>query len=158
MGTPRINHCAVVANQLIYAMGGYDGRYFSASAETYDARIGKWQQAPNLPSPRQHFNAVTHRNSIYILGGCAADTLGDLDRFDTRTNTWDRLLQMQEGRAEAAATLVDHEIFVVGGRNKGGLKLQSMEIYNIQTGAWTSSVGASLPPEVDPFGQLVVAH
>lgn len=73
LSTPRAGAATVVANGVIYILGGVDGRQYLRSTEYAPIRdngtLGPWRPASPLHEPRAFFAAVVHEGVIYAVGG-----------------------------------------------------------------------------------------
>ena len=72
-------------------------------------------------SLREGFCIVVKDNFIYFLGGshknCHPEekALKDADRYDLRTNTWEKISDLQQARIGAYGAVVNEKLFIVGG-------------------------------------------
>ena len=70
---PRAGTAAVVHNDVIYVIGGVDGRDFVATVEfapiQKDGDVGQWQFGPELNEARGFIDAVVSNDTIYVVGG-----------------------------------------------------------------------------------------
>jgi len=55
MPTKRSGLAAVVMNERIYCLGGYDGKNFVSTIESFDPRTGEWQVIIPAPHGIQRF-------------------------------------------------------------------------------------------------------
>ena len=81
---------------------------------------------------------VAKDNFIYFLGGYSEgqfETLADADRYDLRTNTWDKIADLQEPRQNASGAAACGKIFVAGGINKNDIS-KTCEVYNEAANEW----------------------
>ncbi len=101
-----------------------------------------------LPSPRTDTAFVSKGNIAYLIGGKEEDHKGlsslnftnsataKAQRFDLLSQTWTEMFPMSNERYQHAAALVGHTIIVVGGRDKMGKSLSSVERYSIPNNKW----------------------
>jgi len=73
MPYPRAGAATVIVKDLIYVIGGVDGRHF-LNTTIYakikeDGSIGEWHGGPKLKEPRGFIGAVAYKNFIYVIGG-----------------------------------------------------------------------------------------
>ena len=77
------------------------------------------------PNNRQDICIVATDNYIYFLGGWPENTwrtwrivdpwrMADAEKYDLRTNTWDKIAYLQEPRAGASGAAANGKIFVYG--------------------------------------------
>ena len=69
----RAGGASVVHNDVIYMLGGVDGKNFLSSIESAkiskDGHLSSWKVISDLPEPRGFMSAVVHKNRIYVVGG-----------------------------------------------------------------------------------------
>jgi len=105
------------------------------------------------------FSAVTHNDSIYILGGfhpngSASEYISAVDVYIPATDTWDTAkteLPFPSGNINAC--LIDNKIYVMGGihlTDDAPQSFDSLHIYDIQSNSW--EIGQSLPIALGSFG------
>jgi hypothetical protein len=70
---PRAGAATVVHNDVIYVIGGVDGRIFVPITEfakiNPDGSLGSWRQGPALNEERGFIEAAIHDDYIYVVGG-----------------------------------------------------------------------------------------
>ena len=73
MNTARAGGAVVVHNDVIYMIGGVDGKNFLSSIESAriqkDGSLSPWEVTSELPEQRGFMSAVVHENRIYVVGG-----------------------------------------------------------------------------------------
>ncbi len=73
LNIPRAGAATVVVNNVIYVIGGIDGKNFLESVEythiTEDGLIGPWKYTQSLPDAIGFTAAVAHQGFIYVAGG-----------------------------------------------------------------------------------------
>ena len=79
---------AVMVNDLIYVVGGYDGRQELAEFATFNVTSGEWQQLANLTVPRGGVTLVYDGITVLALGGGWASTIQSHERYDALTDQW----------------------------------------------------------------------
>lgn len=139
--------------------------------DVYDPVANTWQQLPDAPRPRDHFQAVIKDNKLYALAGRTtvaatnpfANTIGEVDVFDLATNTWSTLPDtLPTLRAGNAALVLGNDILVVGGESKDQVHAHSeVEALSVATGKWRSldslSRGRHGTGVIHHNGQLIMA-
>ena len=134
MNKKRDEHAAVVCNGGVYVMGGYDERSFD-SIERIDAddllhssltpsttHASNWTRLScRLSTGRMGCCAVAVQNRyIVVMGGYSGYSyryLSAVDIIDTNNHIVTPGPSMTVNRQFCASAVVDHRIFVVGGRN-----------------------------------------
>ncbi|KAL1812159.1 hypothetical protein DCAR_0624354 [Daucus carota subsp. sativus] len=78
---------------------------------------------------------------LYVIGGFSkALPMKCVRKYDPTLNVWSEVSSMSVGRAYCKTSVLNNKLFVVGGvsRGRGGLTpLQSAEVFDPQTGAWS---------------------
>ena len=152
MPTPRCCLNAVVVNNLIYAMGGADGRppvggQPFGPVEIYNPLTDKWRKAPDMPAPRYSFVAGVVNGKIYVLGGVTQverrgkkiwASVKTVDVFDPVANTWKKHGDAKITRNFMGGVVVNGKFYLMGGSpNTSGNELKNTEIYDPAADAWT---------------------
>ena len=88
---------------------------------------------------------VVKDNFIYFLGGSHIDLKGcyleekalkDVDRYDLRTNTWEKMGDLQQARIGANGAVVNEKVFIVGRWVNKFRLVESCEVYHEDTSEW----------------------
>ena len=115
--------------------------------DIYNPETNTWEQLPDAPRSRDHFQAVTHGNKLYALAGRTtvaatnpfANTIGEVDVFDLETSSWSTLSDtLPTHRAGNAAMTLGEEILVVGGESNQLVAHSEVEALATATGKWRS--------------------
>lgn len=73
LSTSRAGAAAVVADGVLYVIGGVDGRNFLDTVEyariNADGSLSPWQSGPRLNAPRGFTAAAVYGRAIYVVGG-----------------------------------------------------------------------------------------
>ena len=119
--------------------------------DVYDIKTGMWEQLPDAPRPRDHFQSVIANNKLYNIGGrttIAADnpfknTIGEVDVFDLTTQKWSTISEpLPTKRAGNFTLLLANEILVFGGESFTQEPAHSeVEALNVKNHTWRN-----LPP------------
>ncbi|WAC92120.1 serine/threonine-protein kinase [Mycobacterium sp. Aquia_213] len=142
---------AVVGDKLV-VVGGQNGKELVAQTEIFDGT--SWNDAADLPTPREHLAAVSDGTYVYALGGrllSADQNSAAVERFDLGSGTWAKLVGMPTPRGSYGATYIDGRIVALGGEEPSTV-LNVGEMYDISAGKWTT-----LPPMPTPRHAEVVA-
>lgn len=110
----------------------------------------QWVRRPAMPSPRDHFSAITVDDRIYAVGGEYGHDVYHaqsklVHSFNTVTGEWTRLADMSVARSHMEAGIFDYDgkIVVAGGQVEDFRPTAVVEEYDILTNTWTRK--ASLP-------------
>ena len=95
-----------------------------------------------MNSPRQWFGATsTNNGKIYVTGGSSfvkdPVMLSSAEVYDTVSNKWTSLPNMDEKREGCAAVSIDGKVYVVGGYDEHQRYLASCEMFDPDTNRWT---------------------
>ncbi|XP_078485857.1 kelch-like protein 7 [Ciona intestinalis] len=90
MQTPRCWFAAVVLNNAIYAIGGYDGKQCLKSVEKYNADDDTWVYVGNVNIERSCHAACVAQNNIYVVGGVDSNgkVVKSIECYDDQTDKW----------------------------------------------------------------------
>jgi hypothetical protein len=147
-----------VVNGKIYAIGGttasgsmpsiggpavlgyrhLDG--FVGTNEEYDTATDTWTTKASMPTPRIVFATAVYQNKIYCTGGrniagsASGYFSGVNEVYDPATDTWETRTPMPTPRGWVTASVVNSEIYLIGGEPNGTLN----EVYNPATDSWTT--------------------
>lgn len=85
--------------------------------EVYDFATRRWTFGPDMPTPRHHLAAAALDGKLYVAGGRRPGEYSQsaFERFDPRTQEWERLPPLPQGAGGSTAVAVAGQIVVVGG-------------------------------------------
>ncbi|XP_076820217.1 kelch-like protein 23 [Clavelina lepadiformis] len=95
MKTCRDGLTAVVLNDEIYAIGGYDGSNHVSSVEKYNLYAKTWIDVPSMNGTRYGGSACVVDGLIWVFGGYGANTV---EFYDPATNKWQVSTNMDRKR------------------------------------------------------------
>ena len=114
----------------------------------YKPETNPWEDITSFDlGSREEICLVAEDNFIYFLGGmnsASTDFYGRYqklrytDRYDLKTNTWDKIGDLQEPRSDACGAAAHRKIFIAGG---GSWVTPSCEVYNETTNTWQYAKG-----------------
>ena len=119
-----------VMNDLLYAVGGYDGfaRQCLNSVEVYDPNTNEWSNVEPMIQRRSGAAVAVIDNILYAIGGHdGPDIRKSVECYDPQSNKWSRIPDMFTCRRNAAAAVVYNLLYVVGG-DDGVTNLPNIEI------------------------------
>lgn len=117
--------------------------------DVYDPKSDTWEELPDAPRARDHFQATVVKNKLYLLGGRRSnapdnvfnDLENKVDVFDLKKKSWSTLSnELPTGRAGLFLTVVPKRKIVVLGGETGNQQLahSEMEVLNTKNGNWES--------------------
>lgn len=82
---------AVVTEDEMYVLGGYDGNDTLRSVECYSFTTLEWTQVAPMGTPRSNAGACVFNSKIYLVGGWDGISLNSVECFDVGTRVWQRM-------------------------------------------------------------------
>jgi N-acetylneuraminic acid mutarotase len=135
---PVTSFGAAVADGFVYVYGGHSGKPHHYSTETTLGQFlrlnlanpAKWEELPDGPTV-QGLALVANGGKIYRIGGMQpknkpADkaevlvSLSSVACFDPKSQKWEELPDMPDGRSSHDAVVLDDKIYVAGGWKMNG--------------------------------------
>jgi hypothetical protein len=105
----------------------------------YDPARDTWSQLPDLPRPRDHFQAVVAAGRLFAIGGRQGDLgteLAETDAYDFAEGTWEsNLAPIPTRRGGFAAAALGTDVYVIGGETPEATS-SSVEVYDTRRDAW----------------------
>ena len=115
----------------------------TSTVKKFDVESYSWQPVHSSNwGCRYDSCIVAAGNCLYVLGGDATRNYSHpeyvtvSERFDIIGNQWEKIADMQQGRAYAFGVAFQGKIFVAGGKDRSRKELNSCEVYNITTDEW----------------------
>ena len=171
MPTVRSNVAVSVVDGKIYAIGGSKmkkiqrhGGFSTESeelptVEMYDPETDTWTQKADMPMSKKTKTCVVD-GKIYAIGGWSTaneqSQLETVEVYDPATDTWAKVQSMNHARCSAGISVVNGEIYAMGGigwppnRDQSGrylssLYLSNVEVFNPKTNRWRERTEMSVP-------------
>ena len=123
----------------------------TSTVKKYDVESYSWQTVHSSDlGCRYNSCSVVAGNCLYLLGGKEPRDRFDAyaataEGFNTVENQWKRIADMQRERGDAFGMAFQGKIFVAGGQDRSGKKLDSCEVYSITTNEWQLIGSLSVP-------------
>ena len=149
----RTGACSAVLNEIIFIIGGSDGKEVLKSVEMYenvlftidtdDEKILSKSKAldkevADMKVARTGARAVDHKGLIYVIGGNTGSGVTKTGEvYDPETNIGKCLPEMKYERREFRLAVVHNRILAVGGYI-GKNPTDVIELYDIKTEKWVS--------------------
>ncbi|CAG5129308.1 unnamed protein product [Candidula unifasciata] len=125
----------VVASDMIYCIGGYDGTHLLSSAECYDPQMDQWSNIPPMAKERSG-DYADFNNVIYVCGGYdGTEHLSSVESYNPRSGQWSTVTSMQVPRCYVGACVFQGKLMVVAGYD-GKTLLDTLEVYEPLQGTW----------------------
>jgi DNA-binding CsgD family transcriptional regulator len=124
MSTPRGFLGAAAVGDRIYVTGGYDGKEEYKSCEAYDPVTDIWMPRAPMSLRRGGLTLVTVREQLYAIGGGMDGYLAFNERYDPRTDTWNRIESpVMEQWQGLGAAFISPYVYAIGGWNERNLSV-----------------------------------
>jgi len=156
LGTGRYDHTATLLEdgRLLVAGGSSNNGQFESSVRLYDPRTNTWADAGSMQTARSGQAAVLlESGKVLVAGGV---TTGDTspsytdtaEIYDPANDSWTTAGTMSTGRLDPTMTVLeDGRVLIAGGtgdvQNGGGINgavpLASADVYNPNTGDWSTA-------------------
>jgi N-acetylneuraminic acid mutarotase len=111
----------------------------------YDPSGNSWNLLNSLPTYLSSTSAVACGGNIYLLGGSPTSGFNKAWMYDPRTDSYSPMADMPHLRQNAAAVCIAPNIYITGGIQGTYSDRQTLDIYNVNTQAWTSGTPAPQP-------------
>ena len=171
MPTVRSGVSVSVVDGKIYAIGGSKTKKYQVprgfgheseelpTVEMYDPATDTWTQKVDMPTPRKTKTCVVD-GKIYAIGGWLTTNeqsqLETVEVYDPATDTWAKAQSMNHARCSTAISVVNGEIYAIGGigwppnRDQSGRYLSdpylsNVEVFNPKTNQWRERTEMSVP-------------
>lgn len=150
---------------LIYLVGGYDGKSWLSSLDSYSVSKDIIKSLKKMPSIRSYTSLATLNGNLYVIGGGYAELwyntgmevscillpfhltcssvliylcLVEVDIYNPANDDWSSLPCLNEQKGGLAATTFYDKIFAIGGGN-GVRCFSDVEMFDIDVGRWISA-------------------
>ncbi|XP_016397223.1 kelch-like protein 18 [Sinocyclocheilus rhinocerous] len=136
MSTARSRVGVAVMNELLYAIGGYDGQSRLRTVEVYNPETDTWTKVASMNTQRSAMGTVVVDGHIYVCGGYdGKSSLNSVECYSPETDRWTIVTEMSASRSAAGVTVFEGRIYVSGGHD--GLQIfNTVEYYNHHTALW----------------------
>ncbi len=132
---------AVIGNDIIVA-GGLANDQLVTDAEEFNGT--NWIDIPNMPTPHDHFAAVSDGHCYYAIGGRGLHENEVSDAVESyciaTPQKWNELKGLPTPLDDVAAALVGGQIITAGGETQNTV-YPNVEAYNLSSKTWST-----LPP------------
>ena len=123
----------------------------------YDFDSNSWKSSAAFDlGQKDQVCIVPSKQLIYAIGGRKRgtsstgyvqkfDILTEVERFDIKENTWEKLQDIHEARRRAFGSAVHDKIFIAGGIGSDCSVLRSCELYKIPLNEWEVIASLNVP-------------
>ncbi|MCF7797704.1 MAG: T9SS type A sorting domain-containing protein [Candidatus Marinimicrobia bacterium] len=121
MPEPREDHVMVATGDTLWVFGGRNHNTMVTSVVYWIVGAPAWQEAGEMPLPREGMGATTYGGKIYLVGGKAshamwASPVSRVDEFDPQTWQWTVSDTLQQARVGFAWAAHGDTVLCAGGR------------------------------------------
>ena len=140
MPEPRGCHGAEIFEDKVLILGGGKSlarKDYLDSVLEFDVKTNQCKEMPPLPRRLTCMSTLQWRDQVVVLGGQHVDeVLNDVFMYDCKTGKITVLPSMLEKRWGCCAVITGNTIVVMGGMNKRGEKLKSVECFTMGGSIW----------------------
>ncbi|XP_045140970.1 kelch-like protein 3 [Echinops telfairi] len=129
---------AAVLNDLLYAVGGFDGSTGLASVEAYSYKTNEWFFVAPMNTRRSSVGVGVVEGKLYAVGGydgASRQCLSTVEQYNPATNDWTYVADMSTRRSGAGVGVLSGQLYATGGHD-GPLVRKSVEVYDPGTNSW----------------------
>lgn len=158
-----MNYCGTVmkSERVAIICGGisFDLKQITPACYELDFLTMETRQLPLMHDYRYTFPVCYYKKRIYVVGGRVFGNdnvhslLDKCERFDYRTQTWQRIANLNKKRCTSALAVVNGQVWVFGGYSNGGKRTRKVERYLEEKDQW-EVVPFKLSIGVDAFNML----
>ena len=129
----------------LWIIGGCSGKHRAIKTiQTFDLVTETLFFSPvKMIQARSDAKIIVYKNNLFVFGGRDEDTkpLNSVEMYSPKTNKFVMMAPMKTARFRFACCRVGNLVHVVGGQTVDwSTKTKSVEIYNLDTDAWTDGV------------------
>lgn len=148
LGTARLGHGVVVAQGLIYTIGGrgqqVEGSKSLERFRTMDVLsttdgVAILKPGPSMSEKRNNLAVAYLKNKIYASGGSNGHSkaMSSVEVFDVGTGEWGSCADMLKPRISHMLAAVQGKLYAISGGDGDGIDVTSVESYNPVSDKWT---------------------
>ena len=120
-------------NGKIYFAGGWNGAS-NSDFELYDPTLNSWSSLTPLSVPRSGIANAVLNDKLFLIGG---EGYSFVDVFDPVTEQWSNAQALPSVVTKGTAITVAGKIYLLGGQNGNGDKLNQVLEYNPDLNSWS---------------------
>jgi len=137
-------------NGKIYAVGGITQNPWVtlSTVEEYDPVKDSWTKKADMPTKRFALSTCVINGKIYAIGGVSWNgqdwiPFSSVEEYDPVTDTWTKKTDMPAARGVLSSSVVNGQIYVIGGAIKIASAFSKVEIYDPIMDRWKA--GTDMP-------------
>jgi len=138
----------VAASQLgrrVYAAGGWNGKQYIRSLESYDPAKGYWSVEAPMSTPRGSFGMSELYGHLYAVGGFDGHHhLDSVERYNSSADSWEAVSALNTARSGVRTVTCGGHLYAVGGYD-GKKVLSTVERFDPKTGEWKQVKDLNVP-------------
>jgi serine/threonine protein kinase/N-acetylneuraminic acid mutarotase len=150
----RSDFGVAVTDARLVAVGGTSAGQVLKSVAALDLTTATWTDLPDMSTPRHGLAVAAVGKTVYAIGGStgvansqlasSAESLKLAPRRPQPASQWRALPDASTARLMMASAVLDEKIWVAGGMRHGET-LQTVESYDVRTGAWQPEPPLPIP-------------
>lgn len=140
-------NCGVYENEIFITGGLTSWKSITQKHEVYDVQSDSWSERVAIPTFRNNATVVSLGSYMYVIGGAGArdNIWGDVltvETYNFNSDKWEQKNDLPQLLFGPGVTVVNNEIFVLGGQTREG-KVEDATtkvfIYKAKTDKWIES-------------------
>ncbi|KAL8598586.1 hypothetical protein ACOMHN_013469 [Nucella lapillus] len=136
MTVPRNRLAVGVIDNMIYALGGSQGKTHHSSAERYNPEMDTWEVINSMKTRRIGVGCAVINRLLFAVGGFdGVNRLSSVECYDPEKNEWRSVASMNTMRSGAGVTAMGPYVYAAGGYDSA-CQLRSVERYSLDTDQW----------------------
>jgi DNA-binding CsgD family transcriptional regulator/N-acetylneuraminic acid mutarotase len=144
-----LSFIAIIA--ISFLVLNFFGLLNNQSANEPISSASDWQELNLMPTARYGLATSAYDNYLFTIAGTGIEGVtGVVERYDTLSDEWNRLLDKPTPVSEVSGTVLGGKIYIPGGLLASGGLSYLLEIYDPQQDEWTR--GANLPIPLSAYG------
>ena len=132
----RYQHASVTYNNKIYLVGGFDGKNFLDSMQSYNPTANLPENKTNLGTARANAGIALSNGKIYVIGGYNNLVLNSIEEYNPATDAWTFKAPMPTARHSFSTCEINGKIYIIGGFD-GKSYINKVECFDPVTNSWT---------------------
>jgi hypothetical protein len=86
----------------IYVAGGYNGKDYLDTVESYDIELNKWVFCPSMNVRRSALGLVAYSGYLYACGGFSGSFQSSVEKYEPGMELWENCVPMTLGKVHFA--------------------------------------------------------